>query len=452
MGSRTRILLTLGMLMSLPAFAQTNQDETTADVPAENHTAMMVPPPVSETPYATKIGDEDKQNFVRMGLTTSGGYIRNLSPGSVGLNVNEATYLIEPAFEINRSTERLHSDLSYDASFAWYQIPNVVNTTDHNFLANVQYRLSPHVTLAANDRVLKMTTAFGQTTPTFQPTIGGTNQLLPVQIFGLFEPQVSNQSDTGVNWQYGRNDMVAGSGWVSTLRFTNPRQSGGLYNTDASGGSGSWIHRISLGQYVGGMYQYFWAQANTVTTTQPGSSETRGNSVFGFYTTYLQPRLSVSLQGGGQQYTVSQPLLPDYRAWEPAGNASMAWQGEHTVFVVSYGHVISAGEGVLDAFVANSVAASGKWQLARTWNAEVNAGYSTLSDVAARRGPGAIGSGHTLAGDAAISHNLTALLQLSCSYGRIHQTYDNIPSISGNPDSDRVLVSLTYSLVRGIGK
>ena len=73
MQSRTGILLILGMLISLPAFAQTDQDDTTADTQTADQTQMALPPPVSGMPYATDVGAEARQNYMRIGLTTGGG-------------------------------------------------------------------------------------------------------------------------------------------------------------------------------------------------------------------------------------------------------------------------------------------------------------------------------------------------------------------------------------------
>lgn len=452
MRSRTGILLALGIVMSLPAFAQTDQDESMADVPAQNTADMTVPPPASDTPYATEVGAERRENYIKLGLTTSGGYIRNLYPGTTGQNINEAIYLIQPAFDIDRSTSRLQSKVSYAPSFGWYQVPKVVNTTDHKVLGNLTYRLSPHITFLASESFDKSATAFGQTTPTFQPTIGGSNQFNAAQIYGVFEPQITNRSETGVNWQFARNDMLTGSGWVNTVHFTNSGEAGGLYNTTASAGSGSWSHRLTLGQYIGGIYQYAWAQANPVTATELGSSTTTSDNLLGFYTAYLQPRLSVSLEGGGEHYRLKQPGFPDYRGWSPNGTASMAWQGDHTNFAVSYAHQFSAAAGVLDAFVTSNAAVSGRWQLTRTWTAQINGMYTIVSNVASKTWPSAIGRGHSVSGGANIAYRITPLLQLSGNYDRIHQSYRNIPSIAANPDSDRILFSLTYSLLHPIGR
>lgn len=455
MRSKTGILLILGMLISLPAFAQTDQDETTADTQTPDQTEMALPPPVSAIPYATTVGAEERQNYLRFDLTTGSGYVRNLNPGQAtfGENVNEAIYLIEPAFEMNRTGSRLQSRLVYRPSFSWYQVPKVVNTTDQSVLANLAYRLSPHVDIFAAEKFRKSTTAFGQSTPTFQPEIGGATQFTTAEIYGLFEPQTSNHTDTGLSWQFARNDMVAGSGWVENLHFSNPGNAGGLYDMLASGASASWIHRLTLGQYIGGLYQYSWAEANPVSTGERGSSVTGGNNLFGFYTAYLQPRLSLSLEGGEQRYTIQQPGVIGYSAWAPGGTASLSWQGDHTRFAVSYGHMVSAGEGVLNALATNQAAASGQWQLSRAWSTGIDSSYSAMSNVAPQTFAGSnFGRGHMVSGGVSTGYQITPVLQLSGGYARIHQSYQTIPSIKSNPDSDRVLFTLTYFLQRPLGR
>lgn len=448
---RAHILLALFMVISLPMLAQTGVDDSITDAPAPDQSEMMIPPPVSNEAYVTVVGTEERSNYLRLGMTVSGGYIRNLYPGTVGSNINEATYLLQPLIEFDRTGTRLHSVISYSPSFGWYQVPKVVNTTDQDATANVQLRLSPHVSLLVDENFRKMSTAFGQTTANFQTAVTGGAQIVTPGIYGLFEPQVSNESSAVLSWQFSRDDMIAGSARIGTLHFTNPTQSGGLYNTNAQGGSGSWTHRAGARQYVGGLYQLSFVQAKPAGSAEIGSSDTHTDNLFAFYTTYLTPHLSLSVQGGGQFYTISErPDNAHDSAWSPGGSASVGWQGPHTAFAMSYDRLVTAGQGILDAFRTDSVAAVAHWQMARTWTAGFDSSYSRLSNVTGL--PGAVGYGHSVSGGVTVGHKITPSLQMNCNYDRIHESYGNIPSISRNPDTDRVLFSVSYALSRPIGQ
>lgn len=452
---QTRILLLLPVIVCLPALAQTGLDEAIANAPPQSQSDMLVPPPVSDAPYARTVGSEERSNVLRIGLTASGGYVSNLSPGSAGSNFSGATYLLQPVIEFNRTGTRLHSTISYSPSFAWYQLPNVVNTTDHGLTANAQIRLSPHVNLLANETFRKMSTGFGQNTANFEQVVGGGSQFVSPGIYGLFEPQESNQSIAVLTWQFTRDDMIAGSGSIGTLRFSNPAESGGLYNSTQPGGSASWTHRVGVRQYLGGLYQYSFVQERPpVAAGAAGSVDTQTDGLFSFYTLYLTPHSSVSVQGGDQHVTITDlQMHSSFGNWSPGGRVSLGWQGEHTAVALSYNRLVTAGQGLRSGYLTNGVAGSGEWQMARSWSAELYGGYSTLSNAVAAPLPDAsAGYGHTITGGVTLGHRITQSVQLSGKYDRIHQSYGNLPSISAHPDSDRVLFSVTYLLSRPLGQ
>lgn len=451
---RGQILLVFALVASMPVLAQSSQDsyETAEPENPLQQVRMMLPPPLSGAAYATIVGAEQQSNFLKTGVTVGGGYVRNLLPGVGGQNVNEATYLIQPTLALDRTTSRLRSTLTYNPAFAWYQVPNTVSTADHNLQADMQWRLAKYVSFRATESLQKTSTGFGQTTASFAPTVGGSTQYAPTDVAAIYEPQISNQTIAGMTWQYGRNDMVAGSGWFSMLHFTNPAQTGGFYNTNAEGGSGSWAHRFGPQQYAGGMYQYATAQARPATATETGKSDTTTHSLLAFYTVYLTPRLSLSVQGGEQHYILSEPSLANYQSWSPTVDTSLGWQGDHTTFAVSYSRTVSAEQGAIGAYLANRAAFSGQWQITRTWTAGLGGSYGMTSDRARSTFTNTFGSGHAISGVADLTHNLSQFLQVSCNYARIHQRYSGIPSVAANPDSDRVLVSLSYLLFRPLGK
>lgn len=454
---RKQILLACVLLTCLPGLAQSSQDDETAEPENPLQDArMMLPPPMSGVAYATVVGAEERSNFLRTGATVSGGYVWNLNPGSGQANVNEATYLIEPTVAFDRTSTRLHSTVTWNPAFAWYQLPSVVRTTSQGVNADLQWRLAKYVSLRVGENFLRTSTAYGQVAPSFQPQVGGSSAFTSPGILGLYEPQMSNGTIAGLTWQYGRNDMVAGSGSLNTLDFTDPAKAGGFYNTTGVGGSGSWTHRLGMQQYIGGLYQYTTTQAKPVASTQIGTSQVQTNGVFGFYTVYLTARLSLSVQGGGQNVSIIEhPFYPDYHGWKPAGTASLGWQGNHTSFAAKYGRIVTAGGGLLDAYTTDAVEGLGRWQMTRTWTVQLDGSYSRSSNLLPNTWPNAIRNGHGASGTGSIEHRLSSNLLLSGSYSRVNQSWGNIGAAGSNyntPNSDRVLVSLSYMLSRPVGR
>lgn len=455
---REKILVACVLLTCLPGLAQSSQDDADIAEPENplHEVRMMLPPPVSDAAYATIVGAEKRSNFLRTGVTLSGGYIWNLDPGSGLSSVNEATYLVQPTLAFDRTSSRLHSTLTWNPSFTWYQVPKVVRTTDQSVSGDLQWRLAKYVSLRVGENFRRTSTAFGQITPNFQPSVGGSTEFISPGILGLYEPQMSNTTTAGLTWQYGRNDMVAGSGFLNTLDFTDPARAGGFYNTTGRGGSGSWTHRLGMQQYIGGLYRYSMTQAKPVVSTQVGTSQAQINDLSGFYTLYLTSRLSLSLQGG-EQYTsvIAHPFYPDYHAWKPAGTASLGWQGPRTSFAARYSRTVTAGGGLLDAYLTNSANASARWQMTPSWTIGIDGLYSNISNVVPDSWPNAILRGHTASGSASLEHRLSSNLMLSGSYSRLNESWGNVGAATptnANPNSDRLLISLSYSLSRPLGR
>jgi hypothetical protein len=453
---RGQILLVCLLLSCMPCLGQSDQDnDAMAPESPVQAVRMELPPPISGVAYATNVGAESRSNFLRAGITVSGGYVWNLDPSTGLADINEATYLVQPALALDRTTGRFHSTLTYNPAFAWYQMPSVVRTTSHGLTADLQWHLAPYVNLRVSENFLKTSTAFDQILPSFQSSVGGSTQLLSPGIVGLYEPQMSTATSASMTWQYGRNNMVSGSGWMNTVEYTDSSRAGGFNNTNARGAAGSWTHRLGLRHYVGGIYQYTTTRAEPVVSTQIGTSQTQMNSVLGFCTVFLTAHFSLSLQGGGEHTSIiEQPFFPDYRAWKPAGTASLGWQGDHSSFAVGYGRVVTAGSGLLDAYTTNTVDASGRWQLTPSWTVELNGHYSSISNLVPDTWANAIRRGHSGSGTAALERRLSPNLTLSGSYSRVNQSWRNVGGapFSANPNGDRVLVSLSYTFSRPIGR
>ena len=60
--------------------------------------------------------------------------------------------------------------------------------------------------------------------------------------------------------------------------------------------------------------------------------------------------------------------------------------------------------------------------------------------------------GHSISGTAQLEHPLGEHLKASLGYQRLHQSYSGIAAIIGDPDSDRVSISISYQFTRPLGR
>lgn len=448
---RAHIYLGLVLLTVLPACAQ-DEPEATASADAATSTGMLTPPPVSGQVYPTLVGEETRSNYLRTGLIYSTGYVHNLYPGVGAAPVNDTTYLVQPTIAFDRTTSRVRETVTYNPAFAFYQPTSVLNTINQSATGDILLHLSPHVMLRADDSFQKTSTSFGLNSSGSQGISGSTQSVTP-GVVAPFAPQITNRVGSEASWQFSGADMIAASGMLANLDFTNSSEANGFYNSETRGGSASYSHRLTAAQYIGAMYQYSRIQASPLSSVgETAESETQTHNAFGFYTVYFQPKLSLSLVGGPQYYDLAEQSTQPVRAWNAAGMASLGWQGFHTSLAANFSHIVTAGNGVIGAYETDAIGASGRWQMSRSWAANLGGNYSRIGNVSSQSIAGSIGSGDTASGTISIEHTIVNNLDMTCSYSHLHQVYSNITTLSVNPDSDSVVVSLLYRFSRPVGR
>lgn len=446
-----RLCFILVLLTAVPLWAQTGYPATTTDN-SQASSAMLLPPPVSGAAYPSEVGAEITANFLRGGLTFSGGYVNNLYPGTGVKTADDTLITVEPHIVIDHTAPRSHELLTYTPSFMFYSPDSVLNTANQTVAAAFQYQLSPHVDLLANDSLKKTTTTLGQPSAYSQGSVSGS---LPSGTPGLvapFAPQITNSVHAILSWQFTLNDMMGGGGYASQLSFTNPQLARGLYNSHSEGGSGFYTHRLTQSQYLGATFRYAKIEATPFTNVKVASAGLQTDDVLGFYTVYFRHSLSLSLGGGPERYNLTQPPAAMVQAWAPAAFASLGGQSRHTSFAVSYSRVVTGGDGVIGGFESDAADASGRWQLLPNWTLAVEGNYSQIKTVSTSIIAGSVPGGHTLAGSASVNHHLGPYLDISFQYQRLHQSYENIAAIATNPDSNYEFGSISYHFSRPLGR
>jgi hypothetical protein len=452
------IWLGLFLLTALTAWSQ--DEQRTAPVPAvttpflstslssnNDPDRMLTPPPVSGEAYPLWFTSEERANYLRGGVTFNTAYSDNVLGATNATPVSDASYSVWPTLAVDETTTRLHAVLTYAPGFTLYQHTSVYNEMDQNLSLDLQYRLSPHVTISARDSLQKSSNAFSQPDQGLVGAISGAAGGANDSVIAPLADRLANTGNVGITYQFAANAMVGASGTFSNLHYPNSTQVPGLY--DAASRSGTIFHsyRVARQHYVGASYQY------QQLLSYPGGAinDTRTDGAFFFYTFYPSPMFSLSVFGGPQRYSAGpqelSPALPAVAAaqsWSPAGGASVNWQAQHSSAAVSYLHSVSGGGGLIGAVKLDSASASVRQLIRRNLSASLAGTYANNGVLALA----ALG-GHSVSGSGSLQRQVGQHLSLQAGYTRLHQTYS---FLSANPDTNREWVSVSYQFARPLGR
>jgi hypothetical protein len=413
---------------------------------------MLMPAPVSGQAFATEVTSEERRNYLRAGVTFTGAYNDNAFLGASGQPESDVSYTIMPTISWDETNSRLHWLLSYAPGFTFYQRESSMNQTDQNAILSFEYRLSPHVTLSAQDRFQKSSNVFNQPDPTSTTVVSGGTQEPNFSIITPDADRLTNSGNLGINYQFARNAMIGANGNVSNLYFPNASEVPGLYNSDSEGGTVFLSLRASQKHYFGATYQYQRFLSYPFGT----SAKTQTQGAMFFYSFSPTTRLSFSFFGG-PQYSDSAPTafpgeLPttEVRAWSPAAGASFNWRGKLSSFALSYSQIISGGAGLEGAVHMDSATASVRQRISKALSGSLSGGY-TKNEVLAGSVP-FVSNGHTIQGTASLQQQFGQNLSLALGYTRLYQSYPGVAVISTAPSTNREFISLSYQFLRPLGQ
>jgi hypothetical protein len=450
--------LGLILLASVPVWPQ---EHPSAPVPAvtgpiisvsmngdqNNGDRMLTPPPVSGQTYPLAFASEERANYLRGGVIFTTAYSDNVLGATSLAPVSDVSYSVWPTIAIDQTLTRLHWVLSYAPGFTFYEHTSSRNEADQNLSLDLQYRLSPHVTVSLRDSFQKSSDVFNQPDEGLAGAVSGAAQGANDSVIAPLADRLSNTGNAGITYQFAANAMIGASGTFTNLHYPNPTEVPGLYDAASRGGSAFYSYRLSRQHYIGATYQY----QELLSYPAGGTNQTQTDGFFLFYTFYPAPTFSFSLFGGPQYYNAGlqytdaiPPTVPAAQAWSPAGGASLNWQAQHTGVAVSYLHSVSGGGGLIGAVELDSANASVRQQITRNFSASLagtyaNNGVLALSDL----------GGHSVSGSAALQRQVGEHLNLQVGYTRLHQTYG---FFSANPDTNREWVSISYQFARPLGR
>ncbi|HTY84367.1 MAG TPA: hypothetical protein VMB19_09110 [Silvibacterium sp.] len=420
--------------------------------PSQNSDLMLTPPPVSGQAFDTEATSEERSNFWRGGINFTSAYSDNALGDVNGHPESDVSYSVMPMLGWDKTTTRLHWLLNYAPGFTFYQHESSRDEADQNASLNLQYRLSPHVTLSAGDSFQKSSNAFNQPDLTSGTTVTGGTQPPNFSIIAPIADRLTNSGNVGISYQFGLNSMIGASGNFSNLHYPNASEVPGLYDSSTQGGTVFLSLRASRMHYFGASYQY----QRLVSFPFGVSDETQTHAAMFFYSLYPTRQFSISVFGGPQYSDSAATALPgetatpETRAWTPAAGASMAWSGDRTSFAISYSHVISSGAGLGGAVHMDSASAAIRQVIRKSLMASITGSYAN-NKVLADSLP-FTNYGHTIQGSATLEQQLGQNVSLTLGYTRLHQSYSNVPVIAQTPDTNREMVSLSYSFTRALGR
>jgi hypothetical protein len=430
--------------------ATTDSSENTT-----NDTRMSTPPPVSGQLYPTTLSSQERSNYLRAGLSFMTAYTDNALAGLTPTPISDVSYSVAPMIALDETTTRLHYTLTYAPGYTFYQRTSGLNAQDQNASIEFECRLSPHVTLSANDGFQKTSNIFNQ--PPGLNAGGGVSGSVQQPNFSVISPianMLSNSGSVGLSYQYALNDMIGATGTFSNLHFLDQAQVPGLFDSSSQGGLAFYSHRLWRQQYFGVSYAY----DRLLAYPTEGLAETETHAPLFFYTfAPRSSRFSISMFGGPQYSDTVQPAAPaqhlaasESKTWTPAAGASFGWQGRLDSFALSYVHIISSGGGLIAAVKFDSATLSLQQRLTKTLSASVTGGYAQ-NNVVGNPSFGAY-NGHTITGTASLKQQIGQHLNAQLGYTRLYQSYGNIAAITANPNTNREFVAISYQFARPLGR
>ncbi|MGB7849925.1 MAG: hypothetical protein WCF73_03530, partial [Candidatus Sulfotelmatobacter sp.] len=302
----------IGLLL-LPAATLWSQVDNTpaAPVPAlvgpeSTSDQMLTPPPVSGQSFPTSSTSEERSNYLRGGMAFTSAYTDNALGSVNGHPVSDVSYSVAPFIALDETTPRLHVVSTYAPGFTFYQRESSLNETDQNASINLQYRLSPHVTLSARDGFQKSSNVFNQPDLASAGAVSGGTQEANFSVIAPIADRLSNTGNVGITSQFAANGMVGASGTFTNLQYPDQAEVPGLFDSSSQAGSVFYSLRISKMHYIGVTYEY----QRLLSYPTEGQNETQTHAILFFYTLYATSRFSVSFFGGPQYSDTVQPPLP----------------------------------------------------------------------------------------------------------------------------------------------
>ena len=414
---------------------------------------LSVPAVVSGVRSPITVGAEGtRSNFVTGSFQFVGGFDDNAALTG-GKRVSDFSYLFAPGILLSKTRERWNWTLGYNPGFTINQRLSERNQSSHDLSTYLTFRLSPHVTLRFLDSFEKSSSLFsGVLASPLVPESGpvqGPNQSLITPL----AQRTANLTGVDLGYQFGANSMIGGGGTYYLTNYDQvagrARTSTGLIDNRSIAADGYYAHRFSNKQWFGTRYDF-----QRITFDIGGQTTVYRMAVF--YVVPLGTSMSVSLWAGPERSSTAVPATSDSLLarsdlrWSGAGGASFDWTGQHTGFRAGYVRRTSDGGGLSAAVALEQVDAGLRHQLSARWFTDLGISYANNNPI--QTSSNSAGKIRVLTLTAGLARKVTNNLSFGVQYGRDHQRSTDAPSSPGLVQRNRVLLSLSYSFSRPLGR
>jgi hypothetical protein len=414
----------------------------------------LAPPAIAngvQAPMA--VGAEStRSNFVSGSFRFVGGFDDNPLFTS-NKSASNFSYLFAPGIMFARTRERWSWTLAYNPGFTINQRLNDRNQSSHDLSTYLTFRLSPHVTLRFLDTFEKTSSLFsGVLASPLVPESGpvqGPNQSLITPL----AQRTGNVSSVDLGYQFSASSMIGAGG---TYYLTNYDQVAGpagaltgLIDNRSIAADGYYAHRFSNKQWFGTRYDF-----QRMTFDIGGRTTVYRMAMF--YVVPLGTSVSVSLWAGPERSSTDVPATSDLllarsdSRWSGAGGASFDWTGQHTGFRAGYVRRTSDGGGLSAAVALQQVDVGLRRQLSARWSTDLGVLYANDNPI--QTFVNSVGKIRVLSLTAGFSRLVTNDLSFGVQYGRDRQRSTDAPSSLSLVQRNRVLLSLSYSFSRPLGR
>ena len=442
---RVRILIAVLLMSAVSALCQVEPSATGGAPAADADQPMNMPPPVSGSAYPSQVGSDTRSNVLSFGIGTTVAYFDNVLIGIASQPVSDEMYSISPVVTYNMQTPRQSRIFSYSSGYTFYQHMSALNYVDQAATGTFQERFTRHVTLNLSDSFVQSSGLLNQSTGSNGGSISGSVSGQQKLIITPFANEITNTANAVLSDQFAQNGMFGANFSAMMLNFPNPSQAAGLDNSQLYGGTAFLNRRLSLNDYLGGIYQF------QRMTTSPTPSTTDVQTAWGYFTHYFSPTASFSLVAGPERAVITAPGAATFTQWTPAATFSLGWQAAHTNFAVSYMHSTSPMLGFPGLYSSDTGTASVTQKFNRFWTASASGSYGSFTNQDPQIAIGLPG-GHTGIGTVSMQHIIGTNLNMGFGYTRLHERYGGLSAFTQNPNSDEVFVSVAYQFHRPIGR
>ncbi len=233
-----------------------------------------------------------------------------------------------------------------------------------------------------------------------------------------YSTRISNNVSGTASRNLTGSTSLQGTGGYTIQRFLG--NSVGLSSDQITGGGGI-EHRIDARSSFGVNYNY---AASTFTNAQYSFST---QTLLFQYSRQLTRRLSMNVSAGPQRVASGNNTLSG-PSNNVAGGAGLSYNGQKTIYSLSYSRGINNGDGVVVGSRSDSLSLGANRQLNRVWNLSAVVGYNHSTSLPSLILPSFSNNGIVFSGQA--SRALTHTLSVFASYTIQRQSVQGLAAVN----------------------